>query len=308
MKGITRSGCLRLAGIILLILLGNLQPLQASGDQIVIVKSGDNSYFNQTIETLISHVEDKVSFRVIEADSIDANSALLSSSRLIIALGAKASGMLSGQLPKKFIVSAYVTQQQHNQLQLANINRMTVLLDQPLERYLAFTHFLFKPKAVGIINYSPIKLNRQQQNTLKRLGLRLNQYQSDNSRKLLGTVRQLVKRNDVLLMLPEQGIYNRNTLKGILLTAYRARAPVISYSPAHVKSGALASIYSSPADIGRHLAEVINGYTKGSPVTSGNTQFARYYSVAINSRVAHALGLELPDEAGLSQYLSEVIK
>jgi ABC-type uncharacterized transport system substrate-binding protein len=308
MKGITTSGCLRLAGVILLTLVGNLQPSQASGDQIIIVKSGNNSYFNQTIETLISHVEDAVSFKVIEAESIGSNNALLSSSYLIIALGAKASGMLSGQLPKNFIVSAYVTQQQHNQLQLANNNRMTVLLDQPLERYLAFTHFLFKPKAVGIINYSPIKLNRQQQDTLKRLKLQLNQYQSDNSRKLLGTVRQLVKRNDVLLMLPEQGIYNRNTLKGILLTAYRARAPVISYSPAHVKSGALASIYSSPADIGRHLAEAINSYGKGVLDMAGNTQYARYYSVSVNSRVAHALGLELPDEAGLSQYLSEMIK
>lgn len=308
MKGITRSGWVRLAGVILLILLGSLQSLYASGDRIVIVKSGDNSYFNQTIETLISHVEDAVSFKVIDAESIGSNSALLSSSQLIVALGVKVSAMLSEQLPNKLIVSAYLTQQQHNQLQLANDNRITVLLDQPLQRYLAFAHFLLKPKSVGIINHSPIKLNRQQQDTLKRLGLRLKQYRFENTRKLLGTVRQLVKQNDVLLMLPAQEIYNRNTLKGILLTTYRARAPVISYSPAHVKSGALASIYSSPADIGRHLADVINSYTKGALDTAANTQYARYYSVSVNSRVAHALGLELPAEAGLSEYLSEVIE
>ncbi len=302
------SGWVKPAGIILLFLAGYLQPLHASDGQIVIVKSRNNSYFNQTIESLTDHVEDAVSFNVIEAESIDANTALLSRSHFVIALGLKATQMLSVRLPGKLIISAYLTQQQHDQLKLSGTTHLTVLLDQPLERYLAFTHFLFKPKAVGIINYSSIELNRRQEKILKRLNLRLNQYQSDNTRKLLGTVRQLVTQNDALLMLPEQGIYNRNTLKGILLTAYRARSPVISYSPAHVKSGALAAIYSSPADIGRHIAEVINSYNKGSLKITGGTEFARYYSISINSRVAHALGMELPAEADFSKYLNEVVK
>ena len=308
MKGIITSGWVKRAGAILWVLLGSLQPLYASDHQIVIVKSGDNSYFNQTIETLISHVENAVSFKVIDADSIDANADHLSSANRIIALGIKASQMVLERYPKKKLISAYLTQQQHRQLRLTNDNQLTVLLDQPLLRYLAFTKFQFNPRSVGIINHSPIELNRQQRKTLKRLKLRLKQYQSTNSRELLGTVRQLVQQNDVLLMLPEQGIYNRNTLKGILLTAYRARRPVISYSPAHVKSGALASIYSSPTDIGRHLADVLNDYGNGFADSSANVQFARYYSVATNSRVALALGIDIPDESGLSKYLNEMIK
>ena len=308
MKGIITSGWVQRTGAILCVLLGSLQPLYASDHQIVIVKSGDNSYFNQTIETLISHVENAVSFKVIEADSIDANADHLSSANRIIALGIKASQLVLERFPKKKLISAYLTQQQHRQLQLANDNQLTVLLDQPLLRYLAFTKFQFNPKSVGIINHSPIELNRQQRKTLKRLKLQLNQYQSTKPRDLLSTVRQLVQQNDVLLMLPEQGIYNRNTLKGILLTAYRARRPVISYSPAHVMSGAVAAIYSSPADIGRHLADVLNDYDDGFADSSANVQFARYYSVMTNSRVAHALGIDISDESGLSKYLNEMIK
>ncbi|MFV2031838.1 MAG: ABC transporter substrate-binding protein [Gammaproteobacteria bacterium] len=308
MKGIITSGWVKVIGVILLILVGSLRPLHAGDHLIVIVKSANNSYFNQTIETLISEVEEAASFRVIDAESVASSTEILSGSRLIIALGFKASKMLSKRLPEKFIVSAYLTQQQHNRLKLAGDKRMTVLLDQPLQRYLAFTHYLLKPKSVGIINHAPIELNRQQRSTLKHLKLQLNQYQFVKTRKLLGAVRQLVQQNDALLMLPEQDIYNRNTLKGILLTAYRARRPVISYSPAHVQAGALASIYSSPADIGKHLAEVIASYRKGSVVNAEKTQFARYYSISINSRVARALGLDLPDEANFGNYLNEVIR
>ena len=308
MKGIITSGWVQRTGAILCVLLGSLQPLYASDHQIVIVKSGDNSYFTQTIETLISHVENAISFKVLDTDSIDANADLISSANRIIALGIKASQLVLERFPKKNLISAYLTQQQHRQLQLTHNNQQTILLDQPLLRYLAFTKFQFNPRSVGIINHSPIELNRQQRKTLKRLKLRLKQYQSTNSRELLGTVRQLVQQNDVLLMLPEQGIYNRNTLKGILLTAYRARRPVISCSPAHVKSGALAAIYSSPTDIGRHLADVLNDYGNGFADSSDHVQFARYYSVATNSRVARALGIDIPDETGLSKYLNEMIK
>ena len=308
MNGIITTGWGRIAGLILLVLLGNLQPLYASSDQIVIVKSGNNSYFNQSIESLIGHVENTVTFKVIEATSIDVNYALLSQSQRIITLGLKATRLVFERFPRKYLVSAYLTQQQHNKLRLTNSNNLTVLLDQPLTRYLAFSRFMLKPKSLGIINRSPVVLNQHQQMALKRLKLQLNQYQSNKSRELLGTVRQLVKQNDALLMLPEQSIYNRNTLKGILLTAYRARIPVISYSPAHVKSGALASIYSSPADIGRQLADILNNNHNKSPENIGNTQFARYYSVSINSRVAHALGIDIPAETGLAKYLDEVIE
>ena len=307
MNGITTTGWVKFAALVML-LLGNLQPLHAGSDQITIVKSKNNSYFNETIENLISNVEDAVTFNVLEAESIDANNKLLSQSNRIISLGLKATQIISERFPEKYLIAAYLTQQQQSRAKFSNDNHLTVLLDQPLERYLAFTRFLLNLKSVGIINSSPLEPTLQQQKILERLMLDLNQYQFEESRKLLGTVRQLVKQNEALLMLPEQNIYNRNTLKGVLLTAYRARIPVISYSPAHVKSGALASIYSSPADIGRHLADILNTSRKISPDKQGTTQFARYYSVAINSRVAHALGLELPEEDELEKYLSEIIQ
>jgi len=109
-------------------------------------------------------------------------------------------------------------------------------------------------------------------------------------------------------MLPDQSVYNQDTLKGILLTTYRSRTPVISYSPGHVKSGALAAIYSSPSDIGRHLANLINQRHEGTLNIDNKVVYARYYSITTNQRVAHSLGLNLPSEEKLRQLIDETIK
>jgi len=124
----------------------------------------------------------------------------------------------------------------------------------------------------------------------------LNQYQVDRDNKLLPLLRRLLQQNDALLMLPRQSIYNRDSLKGVLLTSYRNRKPAISYSPAHVKSGALASIYSSPMDIGRHIAALVNLRLGNAAAAQPSFEFARYYSIATNARVARALGINLPSD------------
>ena len=108
------------------------------------------------------------------------------------------------------------------------------------------------------------------------------------------------------MMLPRQSVYNRDTLKGVLLTGYRNRKPVISYSPAHVKSGALASIYSSPIDIGRHLATLVNRQLKNPAQKTRGFEFARFYSIRTNPRIASALGIVLPAERELRSALDRL--
>jgi ABC-type uncharacterized transport system substrate-binding protein len=107
-------------------------------------------------------------------------------------------------------------------------------------------------------------------------------------------------------MLPRQSIYNRDTVKGVLLASYRSRKPVVSYSPAHVRSGAVASIYSSPIDIGRHLAVLINQGLQNESGADTAFQFARFYSITTNSRVATALGISLPAERDLRSRLDSL--
>lgn len=300
MKGITTSGWVKRVAVILLILLGNPPSLHAADRQIVVVKSSDNAYFNQTIETLINHVDDRAHFIVIDTDTLESARDILQKADIVITLGANSASTVSSQSPNQLIINAYITLEQAEPFQHRNQNHIAVLLNQPLERYLAFSQHLLNLNTLGIIYRSNSDLNQQHQS----LTLKLNPYQlGDNNKNLLAKVRQLAKESEALLMLPDQTIYNRDTLKGVLLTTYRARIPVISYSPGHVKSGALAAIYSSPTDIGRHLANLIDQQHRGKLNTKNRVIYAEYYSIATNQRVAYSLGLDLAGEEKLRRLI-----
>lgn len=106
-------------------------------------------------------------------------------------------------------------------------------------------------------------------------------------------LRQATSDADILLALPDPLIYNSSTLQNILLTGYRARVPLVGYSAAFVKAGALLAVYSTPAQVARHAAEVVRGWLAGRGLPP--TQSPREFAVAANPRVAASLGLSLDD-------------
>ena len=310
MKGIYTAGiCINRLFSLLLIVLAVPTTADAGDRQIAVVKSSENSYFNQTIETLIDQVDDHFSFRIFKTDTFDASDEILQEADIIVTLGARAASNIASQSPDQLVINAYLTLQQTEQFQHHKKNHIAVLLNQPLERYLAFSKLLLNLKTLGTMNRSAPVLTRRQEKIRQKLNLKLDPYQlGDTNKDLLVKLRQLIMKNEALLMLPDQTIYNRDTLKGILLTTYRSRTPVISYSPGHVKSGALAAIYSSPVDIGRHIANLLNQHHKGRLNKKNRTIYAQYYSIETNQRVAHSLGLDLPGEEKIRQLVDEATK
>lgn len=277
----------------------------AAGDtEIVIVKSSDNGYFNQSIETLINQVDGGAHFRVTTVDDLDAVEAEPTAGRLYVGLGLPAARTVGSLAGGRLSFSAYLTHEQYHVLEPGN--QVSILLDQPLYRYLAFCKLLLAMDSVGVIGERSLALGAAEKKILAELDFALNQYRTDDDDKLLPVLRRLLQQNDALLMLPRAAIYNRDSLKGVLLTSYRFRKPAISYSPAHVKAGALASIYSSPVDIGRHLAALVNNHLQNSLNPDPGFEYARYYTIAINSRVARALNLELPGEREIRMRMEHI--
>ncbi|UCH41323.1 MAG: hypothetical protein JSU67_06525 [Gammaproteobacteria bacterium] len=281
----------------LMLLLAGLTTAASAASQIVIVKSSDNAYFNQSIETLINHVDPLTRFKTVMAEDLTRELEDNENNSFFVTLGQAAAQAVNRLDSGRSSFGAYLTHEQYKDLQLEN--QSTVLLDQPLHRYLVFCKLMLAAGSIGLIDDREIRLDRSQSELLERLDFELNQYRIDQANKLLPVLRRLLRQNDALLMLPRQSIYNRDTLKGVLLTSYRIRKPAISYSPAHVKSGALASIYSSPVDIGRHLAQLINRKLQYPAHETPAYQFAKFYSIATNRRIAKALGIELPAESEL---------
>lgn len=169
-----------------------------------------------------------------------------------------------------------------------------VVLDQPPARLTAFIRYLLPGQTrIGLLT-SPetrtfLSALRQSSGNLQ-----FDSEDVDNDTALLPALNGLLPRVGALLALPDAAIYRRDNLKSILITTYRQQRPVIAYSSAFVTAGALAALYSTPTQIARQAAELIE--QPGTlPVIVYPTQFA----IAINANVAQALGLNVPDEASL---------
>ncbi|MFT5504073.1 MAG: putative ABC transport system substrate-binding protein, partial [Gammaproteobacteria bacterium] len=204
-------------------------------------------------------------------------------------------------------INAYITSEQRSfSSQELKQDHYNIYLDQPLDRYIALSQYLLNPSNIGLLTSSAINFEGKTLDLLNKRFTGITQYHPENRAQLLPTLRVLLQKNDLLLLLPDSSIINRDTLKGVLLTTYRKLKPVISYSPAHVKSGALASVYSSPIDIGRHIADVINQLRSTTAPMPEVNQPARYYSIIKNDHVAHALGIQLPEIESIRQYIDEI--
>ena len=116
-------------------------------------------------------------------------------------------------------------------------------------------------------------------------------------------LRSLVDRSDALLALPDPEIYNRNTIYPILLSTYSAGIPVIGYSRSMVDAGAAASVFVTPEDAGRSIAEAIAAYRATARLPAPG--FSTHYSISVNDSVIRSLRLPSADPDALRAALQE---
>lgn len=174
-----------------------------------------------------------------------------------------------------------------------------VVLDQPLGRQLALIkRALPERRRVAVL---PGPQTRPLLGTLERearaRGLQLlTAPRIDAPGDIYPALRDAMESADVLLALPDPLVYNGASLQNILLTSYRARVPLVAFSSAYVKAGALLAIYSTPAQVARHAAVMARDSLAGRGMPP--VQSPREFAVATNAKVAASLGLYL-DEAYL---------
>jgi len=110
---------------------------------------------------------------------------------------------------------------------------------------------------------------------------------------------------DVILAVPDRVSLNLNNAKGILLSAYRQRLPIVGYTRASVSAGALAAVYSMPGQIARHMSEELKLLVPNKEFKP-DRHYPKYFSVAVNTQVARSLGIQLPSQASLLTQLKEM--
>lgn len=121
--------------------------------------------------------------------------------------------------------------------------------------------------------------------------------------RLIAPLETVLSGADLLLAVPDAEIFNRNTAQSIFLTTYRYRIPVQGYSHSLTRAGAIVSLHSSPAQIGRQAAELVNQVLHAATPRLPSPAYPTYFSVSVNEQVARSLGVAMPSEMELEKRL-----
>lgn len=282
-------------------------PSWATG---VLVLMSDNSPPYQEVaegfRAQLQHARpaDKV---VIETSLEHAESAVSANPRLLVSVGMKATRAALALNTRMPILAVLVPKDGFDALPLpaneARRSMSAIYLDQPYSRQLAMIRMAFpERRRIGVL------LREQNRQKLEALlaSARLQKIQVTgelipNASEIIPALEHLLGASDMLLMLPDALLYNKNDIQGVLLTSYRYHAPLIGYSQALVRAGAIMALYSKPQQIGYHAAEVALRYLDTGDLPA--PQYPKYFTVSINRQVARSLNISVPDEIELQTAL-----
>lgn len=205
------------------------------------------------------------------AAGMDATSSLVRVAQPVLSVMAPRAGIETLHLPSSFAA---------------------IYIEQPYSRQLALiSAALPQARSVGVL-YSgrppELALLQQLSSSAK---LRLIHREVPEPSRLAADLSLLLQNSDVLLVLPDAAIYRPDTIRNILLETYRQRVPMIGLSPHYVRAGALSAVYSTPEQIARQAVRMLGIYAATGRMP--NSQYPDDFEVAVNTRVARSLGLNI---------------
>lgn len=226
---------------------------------------------------------------------------------LIVAVGVSAAQELAAQNLSIPVLAVLIPRQAFEKIARQRDHKLfsAVFLDQPLARQMELIRLALPDRGrVGVV-LGPDSLWAQKSLQAAASGAKLGLVVEKISaaEELLPALQRVLAESDVLLAVPEPLVFNKGTVQSLLLTTYRYQEPVIGFSHAYVKAGALASVHTTPEQVGRQAGEVVSRVLVSRPAWLPPPEYPKYFSVSVNYQVARSLGLSVSDEAVLLQKL-----
>lgn len=278
----------------------------------------DGTLMYQAFVTTFKHtlINEKLSvlLDVRTANSYEKKKPVISKyTKLIVTVGVKAA-LLVTDLPDHIPVYAtLIPKDTFKALQKNNHKKSSqfsaVFLDQPLARQFNLIKYaLPQARRIGIlISKTKTEPGDSAGNSIITIGKNANYTvileelaQKDS---LPAVLDRIYRKSDVLLVMPEAGIIDRKLASSILLSSYRYQKPVIGYSHAYVKAGALLAVYSTPEQIARYAAQSVVDMKKNSWHLS-RPSYSNLFTVSVNKWLARSLGLTIRSEKWLTKKMA----
>lgn len=288
--------------------------------QIVLISSDDSALYQEFIHAFRDHLHKLRGNQspTVAVHFMDGTYSPDNNAALIITVGSRASAAVirsqseknsSAILATLIPQTAFTLLTDNPELQLA-LSRgqlSAIYLDQPFYRQLNLIKLLLpNTTSVGSI-LGPVSKQQREQLIIaaQENGLELNTslLESDKPDPLpaLQTLLSPPESSDVILALPDGAVYNRFTIRPLLLATFRKNVPVFAYSEALVRAGAVAGIYSRPAQLGRQAAEIVHAFMQQTEEKRALPApvYPAYFQVSVNTQVSELLGLNPPAAAAL---------
>lgn len=289
-----------------------LVSAQAVAARVAVVLSDDSAPYQEVYQVIRAYLDDTAHEAVrVYADGLTAS--MLNEARLAVAVGVRAAESVAALPVHPPVLSVLVPRSwwiKTGRVRLGDggrRNASAIYLDQPFERQAQLIHLAFpEARRVGVlVSAEQRSLVGELDETLRPQKLRLVQQFLAADERLITPLETVLSGADLLLAVPDPLVINRNTAQSLFLTSYRYQVPVVGYSRSLTRAGALVSLHSSPAQIGRQTAEWVNGAIQGGAVSLPPPAYPAYFSISINDQVARSLGFSLPSEAELEKRLGE---
>lgn len=224
--------------------------------------------------------------------------------KLVVAVGAASYRLVSGKLRHQSVLVTMMTRHGFEQTASAPDGNLSALhLDQPESRFMDLVSLLpGNPATIGLLKStsSGVSLSRYRA-AAQRSNLRLIEGSVATERDIADVVQTVAGQSDLLLATPDPLVFSPQSIQTILLSTFRARVPMIGFSPAYTRAGALVSIHSSTGQLAEQAAEMIRHALERGRLSP--PQAPRDFEVSINRNVARSLGIDMPAESFLREQI-----
>ncbi|TSA09340.1 MAG: hypothetical protein D4R79_13815 [Comamonadaceae bacterium] len=221
------------------------------------------------------------------------------SARLYVTLGSEAAGLLAGSAPGVPVLCVLLPRSSFEAALLkhgrkASSQFSVLVLDQPPARQLELIRLALPgARRVGVLWGAGLSGDRSEfRAQAQSVALSLLEAEVGSEEQLFPALKHVLDGTDLLLAVPSPQIYNSRTIQNILLTSFRANVPMMAFSPAYVRAGALLAIYVTPHQVGVQAAQLARAVLQGKALPASGA-YSTDFQIAVNEHVARSLGLSL---------------
>lgn len=296
-------------GLLSLLGLGVQAEPTSVSDRVVIVSSGTAGAYAEAAQALVDGL---VHADVPRQDILQLTAADMAwrikqgqvpQPSVFVALGSDATQVLAGAKLSAPVLSALIPRTSFERIlrdsgRTASSQLTALYLDQPLNRQLALIRLAWpQARRLGVLwGWESLAkapalhaLAAAEHWTVKEATVTA-------PADIFTALKQVLDDSDVLLAVADPQVYNSNSLQNILLSAFRAKVPMVAFSPAYARAGAVLSLHVTPTQAGVQAAALVLDVLRGRPLPGAPVK-SQDFEVTVNPHVAKALGLTLDDKA-----------